>query len=44
MTRLIIITGVRFLASQNKIQLVILKFGELGHQTESFSPTQLTQM
>ena len=41
MTRLIIITGVRFLASKNQIQLVILEFFDLGHQTGSFSPTQL---
>ena len=44
MTRLIIITAVRFLASKNPIQLVILEFGDLGHQTESFGPIQFTQM
>ena len=43
-TRLIIITAARFLASRNKIQLVIFKFGDLGHQTGSFSPTQFMQM
>ena len=40
MTRLIIITAARFLASKNQIQLVIVESGDLGHQTESFSPTQ----
>ena len=44
MTRLIINAGVRFLASKNQIQLVIVEFGDLGHQTGSFSPTQFTQM
>ena len=38
MTRLIIITAVRFLACKNQIQLVILEFGDLGHQTGSFGP------
>ena len=37
MTRLIIITAVRFLACENKIQLVILEFGDLGHQTGSLA-------
>ena len=37
MTRLIIITGRRFHASKNQIQLVILEFGDLGHKTGSFS-------
>ena len=37
MTRfIIIITAVRFLACKNKIQLVILEFGDLGHHTGSF--------
>ena len=31
MTRLIIITAVKFLACRNQIQLVILEFGDLGH-------------
>ena len=44
MSRLIIITGVRFLVSKSQIQLVILEFGDLGHQTGSFSPIQFTQM
>ena len=39
MTRLIIITAAIFLASENQIQLVIMEFGDLGHQTGSFSPT-----
>ena len=43
-TRLIIITAVRFLACKNQIQLVILEFGDLGHQTGSFGPIQFTQM
>ena len=33
MTRLIIITAVQFLACKNQIQLVILEFGDSGHQT-----------
>ena len=33
MTMLIIIMAGRFLASKNQIQLVILEFGDLGHQT-----------
>ena len=41
MTRLIIITAVKFLACRNKIQLVILEFGDLGHH---FGPLQFTQM
>ena len=41
MTRLIIITAVKFLACRNQIQLVILEFGDLGHQTGSFGPIQL---
>ena len=40
MTRLI----VKFLACKNQIQLVILEFGDLGHQTGSFGPIQFTQM
>ena len=36
MSRLIIITAVKFLACRNQIQLIILKFGDLGHQTGSF--------
>ena len=43
MTRLIIITAVRFLACKNQIQLVILEFGDLGHQT-GFGPIQFKQM
>ena len=39
-----IFTAVRFLASKNQIQLVILEFCDLGHQTGSFSPTQFKQM
>ena len=41
MTRLIINTAARFLAHKTKIQLVILEFGDLGHQTGKFSPTHL---
>ena len=37
MTRLIIITAVRFLASKNQIQLVILEDGDFSHQTGSFT-------
>ena len=44
MTRFIIITAVKFLAYKNQIQLAILEFGDLGHQTGSFGPIQLTQM
>ena len=44
MTRLIIITAVRFLACKNQIQLIILEFGGLGHQTGSFDPIQFKQM
>ena len=44
MTRLIIITAVKFLACKNQIQLVILEFGDLGHQTGSFGPIQFPQM
>ena len=44
MTRLIIITAVKFLACKIQIQLVILEFGDLGHQTGSFGPIQFTQM
>ena len=40
MTRLIIITAVRFLACKNQIQLVILEYGDLGHQTGSFGPIE----
>ena len=43
-TRLLIITAVKFLACKNQIQLVILEFGDLGHQTGSFGPIQFTQM
>ena len=32
-------TAVRFLASKNQFQLVILEFGDLGYQTGSFSST-----
>ena len=35
MTRLIIITAERFLASKNQIQLAILEFGDLGEQIGS---------
>ena len=38
MTRLIIITAARFLACKNQIQLVILGFGDLGHQNRKFWP------
>ena len=38
---LIIITAGRFLASKNLIQLVILKFYDLGHPIESFIPKQM---
>ena len=44
MTRLSIITAVKFLACRNQIQLVILEFGDLGHQTGNFGPLQFTQM
>ena len=44
MTRLIIITAVRFLACKNQIQLVILKFSDLDHQKGSFGPIQFMQM
>ena len=37
MTRLIIITAVKFLASKNQIQLVILEFGDFGHQAGSLT-------
>ena len=43
MTRLIIITAVRFLPCKNQIQLLILEFGDLGHQTGRFGPIQFTQ-
>ena len=42
MTSLISITAVKFLACKN--HLVILEFGDLGHQTGSFGPKQFTQM
>ena len=42
MTRLIIITARRFLASKNQFQLAILEFDYLGHQIGSFSPAQHT--
>ena len=41
MTRLIIITAVKFLSRKNQIQLVILEFGDLGHQTGTFGPYNL---
>ena len=41
MTRLIIITAVKFLACRNQIHLVILEFGDLGHH---FGNLQFTQM
>ena len=44
MTRLIIITAARFLASKNQIQFVIVEFCDLAHQTGSFNPTQFAQM
>ena len=44
MTRLIIITAVKLLACKNQIQLVILEFGDSGHQTGSFGPIQFMQM
>ena len=44
MTRLFIITAVKFLACKNQIQLVILEFGDLGHQTGSFGPMKLPAM
>ena len=44
MTRLSIITAARFLASKNQIQLVILEFGDLDHQTGSLSPTKFMQI
>ena len=37
MTRLIIITAVRFLACKNQIQPEILEFGDIGHQTGSLA-------
>ena len=43
-TRLIIITARRFLASKNQFQLAMLEFGYLGHQMGSFSPAQHTHM
>ena len=44
MTRLTIITAVRFLACKNQIQLVILEFGDLGHQTGSFVYANIGQL
>ena len=44
LTRLIIITAVRFLSCKNQIQLVTLESGDLGLQTGSFGPIQFTQM
>ena len=44
MSRLILITAVKFLARRNPIQLVILEFGDLGHQTGSFGPIWFTKM
>ena len=40
MTRLIIITARRFLASKNQFQLPILEFGYIGHRKASFSSIQ----
>ena len=37
MTWLIIITAVMFLACKNQIQIAILEFGDLGHQTGSLA-------
>ena len=44
MTRLIIITARRFLASKNQFQLVMLELGCLGHQIASFSSIEHTHM
>ena len=44
MTRLIIITARRFLASKNQFQLANLEFGYLGHQIGRFNPAQFTPM
>ena len=44
MTRLIIITARRFLASKNQFQFAILEFGCLGHRIASFSSIQHTHM
>ena len=44
MTRLIIITAVKFLACKNQIRHVIFEFGDLGHQTGSSGPIQFMQM
>ena len=44
MTRLIIITAVKFLACKNQIQLVIFAFCDLGHKTGSSGPIQFTEM
>ena len=44
MTRIIIVTAGRFLASKNQIQLAVLEFSDLVHQTGSFSLTRFTQM
>ena len=44
MTRLIIITAVKFLACKNQIQLVILEFGDLGHQTEVLALNNLRKL
>ena len=44
MTRLIIITARRFLASKNQFQLPILEFGYLCHRIASFSSIQHTHM
>ena len=43
-TRLIIITARRFLASKNQFQLPIPEFGYLGHRIASFSSIQHTHM
>ena len=43
-TRLIIITARRFLASKNQFKLLILEFGYLGHRIASFSSIQDTHM
>ena len=44
MTRLIIITARRFLASKYQFQLAILEFRYLGHRIGSFSPAQHTHV
>ena len=44
MTRLIIITARRFLASKNQFPLPILEFGYLGHRIATFSSIQHIHM